>query len=67
LVHKFKRKKENPIKEISKTNIDKLVKAGIIKNTHSGYVNRNGNPVGFYRSVHKRWIEDRYADKANEL
>ena len=58
------------IKEISKQEIQKLLDAGIIRNTHLGYVNQKGNDVGYYRTSgagHKRYIQDRYADKAKKL
>ena len=58
------------IKQITKQEIQKLLDAGIIKNTHRGYVNRKGNDVGYYRTSgagHKRYIQDRYADKAQSL
>lgn len=58
------------IKEISKTDIDKLLKAGIIKHTKDGYVNRKNNRIGYYRtkgSSHKRYIEDRYVNQARNL
>ena len=58
------------IKEISKQDIQKLLDAGILRNTHRGYVNKKGNPVGYYRTsgaARKRWIQDWYADKVKEL
>ena len=48
------------IKEISKQEIQKLLDAGIIRNTHLGYVNQKGNDVGYYRTSgagHKRYID----------
>ena len=51
------------IKQISKQGIEKLLKDGIIRNTHRGYVNpKNGECIGFRKTVHKRYIEDYYAD-----
>ena len=51
------------IKQISKTQIEKLLKDGVIRNTHRGYVNpKNGEHIGFYKTVHKKYIEDYYAD-----
>lgn len=58
------------IKEISKQDIQKLLDAGILRNTHRGYVNKKGNPVGYYRTsgaARKRWIQDWYADIAKSL
>ena len=51
------------IKQISKQGIERLLKDGIIRNTHRGYVNhKNGEHIGFYKTVHKKYIEDYYAD-----
>lgn len=47
--------------------MDKLLDAHILKNTNTGYVNTKGNHVGFYKTVHKLYIENRYADKAKKL
>lgn len=58
------------IKQITKQEIQKLLDAGILRNTHRGYVNRKGNQVGYYRTTgvgHKRYIQDWYADKAKKL
>ena len=54
------------IKQISKNGIEKLLKDGIIRNTHNGYVNpKNGEHIGYYKTCgasKKRYIEDYYAD-----
>ena len=54
------------IKQISKEGIEKLLKDGVIINTHRGYVNpKNGEHIGFYKTCgvsKKRYIEDYYAD-----
>lgn len=57
------------MKEISKDGIEKLIKAGIIKNTGEGYVNPKKNyRVGYYKTCGgRRYIEDWYADKAKNL
>ena len=58
------------LKEISKEGIEKLIKAGFIKNTGRGYVNPKKNqPVGCVRTVHgrHRYIEDFYSDLAKRL
>lgn len=44
-----------------------LLEHGIIRNTNKGYVNRKGNHVGHYKTVHKQYIEDWYANKAKTL
>ena len=57
------RKKWKIIKQISKQGIEKLLKDGVIRHTNRGYVNpKNGEHIGFYKTVHKRYIEDYYAD-----
>ena len=52
------------MKEISKQGIEKLIEAGILKNTGEGYVNPGKNyRVGYYRTkgvAKKRYIEDRF-------
>ena len=54
------------IKQISKEGIEKLLKDGIIRHTHRGYVNpKNGEHIGYYKTSgvsKKRYIEDYYAD-----
>lgn len=57
------------MKEISKAGIEKLVKAGILKNTNRGYVNPKKNYcVGYYKTCGGyRYIEDWYADMAEKI
>ena len=52
------------IKQISKQGIEKLLKDGIIRHTHRGYVNpKNGEHIGYYKtSGGKKYIEDYYSD-----
>ena len=51
------------IKQISKQGIEKLLKDGIIRHTHRGYVKANGEHIGYYKTCGgKRYIEDYYAD-----
>ena len=50
------------IKQISKQGIETLLKDGVIRNTHNGYVNSKGESIGFRKTVHKKYIEDYYAD-----
>ena len=52
------------IKQISKQGIEKLLKDGIIRRTHRGYVNpKNGEHIGFYKTCGgKKYIEDYFAD-----
>lgn len=63
------------LKEISKADINLLIKTGVIKNTKRGFVSLikkdpNGFPahIGFYKTVNgrHRYIEDYYADYANK-
>lgn len=62
------RKKVLFIKYITKDGIKKLLSKGIIKNTHRGYVSKNGSEVGYYMtSGKKRYIQDKYADIAEKL
>ena len=57
------------MKQISKEEIEKLIKAGFIKNTGEGYVNPKKNyRVGYYKTCGgHRYIEDYFADKAKSL
>ena len=51
------------IKQISKQGIEKLLKDGVIRNTHRGYVKTNGEHIGYYKTCGgKKYIEDYYAD-----
>ena len=55
------------MKEIKKEEIELLERRNIIHNSSRGYVDRFGNVVGFYRTVNKRYIEDKYSDIARRL
>lgn len=51
------------IKQISKSEIEKLLSEGVIRNIRRGYVDRNGEQVGYYSTkgvARKRCIEDKY-------
>ena len=51
------------IKQISKSEIEKLLSEGAIRNTRRGYVDQNGEQIGYYRTkgvARKRYIEDKY-------
>ena len=51
------------IKQISKKGIERFLKDGIIRHTHRGYVNpKNREHIRFYKTAHKKYIEDYYAD-----
>lgn len=55
------------IKEISYKGIQKLLSEGILRNTHCGHVNENGGREGYYKTVHKHYIQDGYVKKLNDL
>lgn len=55
------------IHQITKTEMDKLFKRGILKQTTHGIVNEDGKPTGFYGTKTKRYIEDKYIDMARKL
>ena len=57
------------LKEITKEGIEKLIKAGFIRNTNKGYINpKKGQPVGYYKTCgNHRYIEDFYADVAKKI
>ena len=55
------------LKQISKEEIQKLLKVGVIRNSNYGYIDQKGRHIGYYKSVHKRWIEDRFANQAQTL
>lgn len=55
------------LKQISKEEIQKLLKSGVIRNSNYGYIDQKGRHIGYYKSVHKRWIEDRFANQAQTL
>lgn len=51
------------IKQISKQGIERLLKEGVIRNTHRGYIKANGEHIGYYKTCGgKKYIEDYYAD-----
>lgn len=55
------------IKQISKAQIEKLLKDGVIRNTHRGYVKANGEHVGYYKTCgDQRYIEDYYVNLLNK-
>lgn len=55
------------IKQITKDDIEILLKKGILHNTNHGYVDRYGNLASYYRTCHKIYIGDKYADLAKKL
>lgn len=55
------------MKEIKKTEMEALLNKGVLRNTDKGFVEKNGNVVGFYRTRHRRYLEDKYVDIAKKL
>ena len=48
------------IKQISKSEIEKVLSEGVIRNTKYGYVHRKGNPGYYMTCGGKRYIEDKF-------
>ena len=55
------------MKQISNEEMKKLIKNKYIHNSRKGFVDKNGENVGFYRTRNKRYIEDKYLDIARKL
>lgn len=55
------------INQITKKEMDKLFKHGILKQTAKGIVNKEGKPTGFFGTRTKRYIEDKYIEIARKL
>lgn len=55
------------MKEITKKEMEALLDKGVIRNSKKGYVKQNGDIVGFYRTRHRRYLEDKYVDIAKKL
>ena len=55
------------MKEIRKEDVELLISKKIIKNTTKGFVDKNENQIGFYRTRNRRYIEDKYVDIAKKL
>ena len=55
------------IKQITKEEVNVLLKNGVLKNTTDGLVNQKGYPTGFYTTRTKKYIEDKYVDIARKL
>ncbi len=45
----------------------KLIEHNVIRNTSSGYIDKDGYTVGYYRTRNRRYIEDKFADMAKEM
>lgn len=55
------------IKQITKEEMDILLKKGILHNSNHGYVDRYGNLASYYKTCHKIYIGDKYAELAKKL
>lgn len=55
------------MKEITKEEMTVLKERDLIRNSHLGYVDKNGNKVGYCKTCNKRYIEDSYADTAKRI
>ena len=55
------------MKQVNNEEIKKLIDNKYVCNSKKGYVDKYGNPVGFYRTKNKRYIEDKYVDIAKKL
>lgn len=60
------KKVDNNLKEITKEQIELLIKNGVVFNSTKGFVDKNENQISFYRTRNKRYIEDKYADIAKK-
>ena len=58
---------DNNLKEVTKEQMDLLIKNGVVHNSGKGFVDKNKTQIGFYRTRNKRYIEDKYVDIAKKL
>lgn len=58
---------DNNLKEVTKEQMELLVKKRIVFNSSKGFIDKNNNQIGFYRTRNKRYIEDKYVDIARRL
>jgi hypothetical protein len=58
---------DNNLKEVTKKEMELLVKNGVVCNSSKGFVDKNKNQIDFYRTRNKRYIEDKYVDIAKKL
>ena len=61
------KRRDFDLKEIKKHNLEKLLDKEVLRNTHRGYVNKKGNPVGYHNTVNKTYMEDYYVDLADRI
>lgn len=55
------------MKEVTKEQVELLIKNGVVRNSSKGFVDKNENQIGFYRTRNRRYIEDKYVDIAKKL
>lgn len=55
------------MKEITKEELNILIENNVVKNSNRGFLGQNNYKIGFYRTRHKRYMEDRYVDRAKRL
>lgn len=55
------------MKQISNEEMKKLIDNNYVRNSGCGFVDKHGYIVGYYRTRHKRYIEDKYADIAKKI
>jgi hypothetical protein len=55
------------MKQITSEEMRILEKNKKIVNTKYGYIDTNGNPIGFKNTRHRKYVESRFVDMAREL
>ena len=55
------------MKEITREEMDLLLKEKILTSTERGVIDKNGSLVSYTKTKHKRCIMDEYADIAHNL
>lgn len=63
----FEKKVDNNLKEVTKEQMKLLIKNGVVCNSSKGFIDKNENRIGFYRTRNRRYIEDKYVDIAKKL
>ena len=58
---------DNELKEVTKEQMELLIKNKVVQNSSKGFVDKNKNQIGFYRTRNKRYIEDKYVDIAKKI
>lgn len=55
------------MKEVTKEQMELLIKNEVVRNSSKGFVDKNENQIGFYRTRNRRYIENKYVDIAKKL